>query len=188
MNLREQKERLRREIKGQRAEFASSYCQRADRAIFKYITELPEYQRAERILCFVSTEQEVHTFSVIEHALEQGKVVGVPRCTGKGIMEVCRIDGLEGLETGAYGILEPVRGAPVLLPEELGFAVVPCLSCSSTGRRLGYGGGYYDRYLLKTKAFKAVVCRAGSMREDIPVEAHDLRMDIVVSELGVWRV
>ena len=58
-------------------------------------------------------------------------------------------------------------------PEEIDLAVIPCCTCSQTGRRLGYGGGYYDRYLGRVAGVKAVICRDRIMRDDIPVEEHD---------------
>ena len=84
--------------------------------------------------------------------------------------------------------MEPEETAAVLFPEDLELVLVPCLTCSLSGKRLGYGGGYYDRYLARTRAFKAVLCRVRSMREDIPAEAHDAVMDAVISEMGVRRV
>ena len=62
-----------------------------------------------------------------------------------------------------------------------------CHACHD-GRRLGYGGGYYDRYLGRTRAVKAVICRERIMRADIPVEPHDQMMDMVISEKGVRRL
>lgn len=182
MSLAEQKRKMRKEMMAKAAELDAAYCRKADRSIFEYITDLAEYRQARRIFCFVGTELEIHTVPILEDALKKGKIVGVPRCEGKGIMNVCRIKRLDTLKEGRYGILEPEEDAAVILPEEIDFAVIPCLSCSCTGRRLGYGGGYYDRYLIRTKAFKAVICRAELMREDIPQEEHDVVMDAVVSE------
>ncbi|MCC8024215.1 MAG: 5-formyltetrahydrofolate cyclo-ligase [Clostridium sp.] len=188
MNLKERKRQMRREIKARVARLDGAYCRKADRSIFKHIIGLPEYRQAQRIFCFVGTQAEIDTAPIIEDALSKGKIVGVPRCVDKGIMNVCRIESLKGLEMGQYGILEPGEEAAILLPEEIDFAVVPCLSCSSTGKRLGYGGGYYDRYLAGTGAFKAVICRAQIMEEDIPWESHDVVMNAVVSECGVLRI
>lgn len=92
------------------------------------------------------------------------------------------------MEAGKYGILEPGAHASVIQPEEINLAIVPCMSCSHDGRRLGYGGGYYDRYLGRTQAVKAVICRERIMRADIPVEPHDQMMDMVISEKGVRRL
>lgn len=189
LELAEQKKMMRREIKAQIGGLKREYCQMADKAIFHYITSLPEYEEAKTLFCFVSMGGEINTAPVILDALGKGKRVGVPRCVERGIMEVRCIDSLDSLkEEGPYKIPEPGEGAPILCPEEIDLAVVPCLSCSSDGRRLGYGGGYYDRYLIKANAFKAVVCRAEIMREGIPVGAYDQVMDMVISEKGVKRL
>lgn len=188
MDKAELKRRLRREMGERAAKLDMAYCCEADRAIFRYITELPEYQQAKCIFCFVGTESEVDTVPIIKDVLKKDKILGVPRCVGKGVMDVCRIDSLDSLKPGRYGILEPGKDADLLRPEEIDVAVIPCLSCSPDGLRLGYGGGYYDRYLPQTKAFKTVICRERMMRENIPADLHDVVMDVVVCEMGVRRI
>lgn len=92
---------------------------------------MPEYRQAQRIFCFVGTQAEIDTAPIIEDALSKGKIVGVPRCVDKGIMNVCRIESLKGLEMGQYGILEPGEEAAILLPEEIDFAVVPAFHAAA---------------------------------------------------------
>lgn len=188
MVMDEQKKRLRKIIKEKVAGLDRIYTKAADQDIFSYVTGLPEYCRAETIFCFAGTGHEIDTAPIIEHALKQGKKVGVPKCVAKGVMEVRGIKGLRDLEPGKYGIPEPGSQAPVIQPEDIDLAVVPCLSCGSDGRRLGYGGGYYDRYMDRTRAVKAVICRERIMCEDIPMDVHDKQMDIVISEKGVRRL
>lgn len=188
MTMEEQKRELRKEIKERAAALGRGYTEAADRDIFCHVTGLPEYRKAETLFCFAGTSGEIDTAPIIEDALRQGKQVGVPKCIARGIMEVCRIESLGELEPGKFGILEPGNQAPVIPPEDIDLAVVPCLSCSSDGRRLGYGGGYYDRYLEHTRAVKAVICRERIMREDIPADVHDQAMDLVISETGVRRI
>lgn len=164
------------------------YCIQADQAIFRAVTGLEEYKMAETIFCFVGTKDEINTSLIINHALGKGKRVAVPRCVAKGVMEAFVIDSLECLEEGHYGIPEPGEDAPRIAPGDIDLAVIPCLSCSRTGKRLGYGGGYYDRYLQDVHGTKAVICREKVMREDIPMEEHDQMVDMVISENGVFRV
>ena len=182
------KKALRREIKAAVAALDEDYTKEADRRIFRYVAGLPEYEQADTLFCFVGTISEIDTAPILQDALRQGKRVGVPKCTARGIMEVREIRSLQDLEAGNYGIMEPGAHAPVIQPGEINLAVVPCMSCSSDGRRLGYGGGYYDRYLGSTRAVKAVICRGRIMRGDIPVEPHDQIMDMVISENGVRRL
>lgn len=189
MNTSEdRKKALRREIKEAVAALDKGYTREADLQIFRHVTGLPEYEQAGTLFCFAGTSSEIDTAPILEDALGQGKRVGVPKCTARGIMEVREIRSLRDLEAGKYGIMEPGAHTPVIQPEEIHLAIVPCMSCSHDGRRLGYGGGYYDRYLGRTRAVKAVICRERIMRADIPVEPHDQIMDMVISENGVWRL
>ena len=184
----DQKKALRHEIKEAVAALDEGYTREADTRIFRYVTGLPEFEQAGTLFCFVGTSGEIDTAPILEEALRLGKRVGVPRCISRGVMEVGEIRSLQDLEPGKYGILEPGVHAPVIQPEEISLAIVPCMSCSHDGRRLGYGGGYYDRYLDRTRAAKAVICRERVMRHDIPVEPHDQIMDMVISEDGVRRL
>mgnify|MGYP000441255458 CR=1 FL=1 len=73
-------------------------------------------------------------------------------------------------------------------PKEIDLALIPCLSCSRDGRRLGYGGGYYDRYLNQVKGTLAVLCRTVLMCDEIPTENHDKNMDFVICEEGILNI
>lgn len=187
MALAEQKKKIRAEVKQYRRELPTEYCRQSDAAIVSLVTELDEFKRADVIFCFVGAAEEVNTMPVIQEAWRLGKRVGAPLCVHKGIMEVRRIFAGADLQAGAYGISEPKQGLPLIAPEEIQLVIVPCLSCSHDGKRLGYGGGYYDRYLPQVQALKAVLCRERLIRNDIPVDEHDLRMDLVISEAGVRR-
>ena len=174
LNTSEDRKRaLRREIKAAVAALDKGYTKEADLQIFRHVAGLPEYEQAGTLFCFVGTSSEIDTAPILEDALRRGKRVGVPRCISRGIMEVREIRSFRDLEAGKYGIMEPGAHAPVIQAEEINLAIVPCMSCSHDGRRLGYGGGYYDRYLGRTRAVKAVICRERIMRADIPVEPHD---------------
>ena len=88
-------------------------------------------------------------------------------------------------EPGKYGILEPKEGCEKISPKAIHLALIPCLSCSMKGERLGYGGGYYDRYLQQITGTQAVLCRTALMCDEIPMEAHDRTIDFVICEAGV---
>lgn len=159
----------------------------ADARILDAAAALPEFQEAETIFCYVGMAGEINTRPLLEQILGSGKRLGVPRCQEKGIMHVCEIKDLTQLKKGYYGILEPDGACPVILPEEIDLAVIPCMSCDVQGRRLGKGGGYYDRYLEQTSFPKAALCRQQLMEREIPMEVHDQRMDLVITENDVIR-
>lgn len=188
MDMKQRKRELRKEVKAAIASLDPGYCREADGKIAASILALPEYQRAKTVFCFVSTDTEINTAPIIEDAWRQGKRVGVPRVEKMGIMHVYEIRSWEDLEDGFYGIREPGKAAPLIQPEELDFVVMPCLCCGHDGRRLGYGGGFYDRYMERLSTPRAVICREKIMRDDIPVDVHDLMVEMVISEDGVRRL
>ena len=90
---------------------------------------------------------------------------------------------MDDLEAGAYGILEPKKSCALVTAADIDFAVVPCLSFDRKGRRLGQGGGYYDRYLqMYPKAVTFGYAFEEQLCEAIPNEAHDRRLDFVVTQ------
>mgnify|MGYP003275024523 FL=1 len=179
------KQEMRKSVKKEAAQLTEAYCKDADEMIFRNIRALPEYQRADTVFCYVGTKTEINTMPILKDILENGKILGVPKCVAKGIMEVFRVESLEQLKEGAYGILEPKEECGRILPEQIDLALVPCLCCTKDGKRLGYGGGYYDRYLEKKEFTKVVLCREKLMKEFIPIDHHDVEMDLVISERGV---
>ena len=100
-------------------------------------------------------------------------------------MKVYAITSLDDLEEGAYGIMEPKDYCEEIPPQNIDLAFVPCVTCNKKGDRLGYGGGFYDRYLSRTDVRRVILCREKIMVSEIPVEEHDLRMEVVVSEEGM---
>lgn len=182
MNMQEEKKKVRKEIKQQIAGLSEEYCRTADAEIQRNTAEFLKKYPADMIFCFVGTLQEIDTKPILKEILRDGKRLGVPKCVGKGIMDVYEIRSLDELQPGSYGILEPKEGCPLIKPEEIELALVPCLSCNEDGWRLGYGGGFYDRYLVRTRAKRAVLCRSVLMRDNIPRDELDLQMDAVITE------
>lgn len=182
MNVEEQKKQLRKKIRQNVEALSKSYCDRADAEIFQNVVSLSEYRTAEVIFCYVGTRREVNTLPILNHALAAGKRVCVPKCISKGLMEAYEIHGEGDLETGQYGIYEPKSTCVRIPPENIHLAIVPCMTCSMDGSRLGYGGGYYDRYLTGTDFPKIILCREALAEEEIPTDNHDIRMDVVITE------
>lgn len=176
------KKELRKELIEQRKNLSSDYRHTADNIIIHKIIESKAYQEAHIIFCFVSMEDEINTKPIIEHALSTGKCVAVPKCIEKGIMHAYQITSFDDLGNGKYGILEPKKHCQLIKASDIDFAIVPCLSCNSEGYRIGYGGGYYDRYLSNLSCETAVVCYCEMMRENIPVEAFDVKIDILITD------
>lgn len=145
-----------------------------------------EFKDARVIFCFVGMENEVDTRAIIENAIALGKKVAVPLVVSRGIMEAKQIHSLDELSVQSFGILEPSKNAPTIMPEEIELAIVPCVACSHKGARLGYGGGFYDRY-MQTQSFpKFCLCYEKLTNEEIPMGRYDLTMDALITEIGIF--
>ncbi len=179
------KQALRAEIIARTKNLSPTYCREADEAICRWVVQSAVYEKAKTIFCYVGTEREIDTMRLIHIMMRDGKNVAVPLCTAKGVMEARRIEGMGDLVSGRYGILAPRLLCPVVPPEELDLVIVPCCTGNAKGERLGYGGGYYDRFLPQTKCPTMLLCRHQLEREDIPLESHDVAMDYFVTERGV---
>lgn len=184
MTKREEKNQLRRLLLEQMRALPPAYCRKADKAIYRHVAALPAYQTARTICVYVGMAHEIDTKPLIKRMLAGGKRVGVPLCVGKGVMEIREIGGLDELQPGTWGILEPAPDAPLLQPDEIDLGLIPCVSGNEEGQRLGYGGGFYDAYLAKAPFLRVLLCRKAMMTAPIPLEPHDAMMDVVVSEDG----
>jgi 5-formyltetrahydrofolate cyclo-ligase len=179
---------LRNEIRLKEKDLTKEYCHVADSEIYNKILGLPEYESANMVFCFVSTTKEINTYPIIEHALAAGKKVCVPKCISQGIFHVFEITSLDCLEKGKHGIMEPKENSARVYSKDIDFGIIPCMSCNKHGERIGHGGGYYDRFLMKSTFPSAVVCRDKLINEQIPTTDHDFVIGIIVTEEGVWRV
>lgn len=179
------KQALREQLAARVKNLSSTYCREADESICRLVIHSDAYEKARTVFCYVGTEREIDTMRLIHIMMRDGKKVAVPLCTDKGHMEARRIEGMGDLVSGKYGILAPRLQCPVVLPEELDLVIVPCCTGNARGERLGYGGGYYDRYLPRTKCPTFLLCRHQLEREEIPTEEHDVLLDYFITERGV---
>ena len=180
------KQAIRSEVAARVKNLSPVYCREADEAICRSLLQSQLYQKARTVLCYVGRPSEINTMSLLRTALQDGKLLALPLCTPeKGVMEVRQISGLGDLVTGRFHILAPKLQCPLVSPEDIDLAVVPCATASTQGARLGYGGGYYDRVLLQTRCPVVALCRTQLLREDIPMEEFDVVMDYLVTEKGI---
>ncbi|MCI2058764.1 MAG: 5-formyltetrahydrofolate cyclo-ligase [Oscillibacter sp.] len=187
MTRADEKKQLRSEVRAAMRQMDEGYAARADKAIAATILKLPEYQSAGTVFCFATFGREINTHPILEDALRAGKRLCVPLCTGMGLMELHIITSLSQLTPGSYNIPEPPAESPTVTPDEVDFAVIPCLSCDHAGRRLGRGGGFYDRFLADYRSGAVMVCRERLIREELPVEPHDRPVHWVVTENGLYE-
>lgn len=187
-NIQEIKKALRKKMLSQSLKLTEHYKRDSDRRIIELLLELPEYKRANSVFCFVGLEHEINTRPFLKHVLADGKILAVPLCTEKGIMEARRILSLDELKKGYYGLFQPDESSELIPINNIEFAVNPCLTADHKGNRLGHGGGYYDNLFNKNPDVPAaVICREHMCNRVIPIESFDHCFQITVTENSVFR-
>lgn len=181
------KKELRRRFLAERAALSATDKQQIDREITRRVLESEAFERAGCVFAYVSTPQEIDTRALLRAALDAGKTVCVPLCGAAGVMTARRIVSLDALRPGVYGIEEPEADAPEIAPSEIDLAVTPALACDLNGYRLGYGGGYYDRFFCRTKAVRMALCAGARLVDALPHDALDQKCDWIITERQVLR-
>ena len=187
MTAAEEKRLLRERVRRQERALSADYLERSGRAIVAAVRTMDAYRKAECLCCFVGTGPEIDTRPLLRDALSAGKRLCVPRCTGRGVMEMRLVSSPDGLSPGPLGIPEPSADSPVVPPAEIDLSVIPCLACDRFGNRLGRGGGYYDRFLNAYRGASVLLCREALLLDSVPMEAHDVPLPLTLSERGFYR-
>lgn len=189
IDLREYKGELRRGIKQWRASLKEDYKSALDAEIERRLLATYQYRNCTTVLIYASTAIEVNTFGIIERALRDGKRVALPRCVkGTRDMVFRYITDVSQLERGSFGVLEPSEDLPEWNRSSGALAVVPALSLDSFGYRLGYGGGYYDRFLSKFKGETIGITYSRNYRYRLNHGRYDVPLGAVLTEKFVRKI
>lgn len=174
--MREIKRALRRELIERRKAMSCEIKQAADRDIFCRLKPLAD--KASAVFTYVSTEIEVDTHELIGYCLEQKIPLAVP-VSGNSELSFYYIDSMAELAPGRFNIYEPIYRDKRAFPDSAALCVVPALCADGDGLRLGYGRGYYDRYLAGFCGTSVIICY-GSFKRAVPAEKHDFRADLTI--------
>ncbi|MBR5508967.1 MAG: 5-formyltetrahydrofolate cyclo-ligase, partial [Lachnospiraceae bacterium] len=179
---KEQKKEIRTEVKRRRAEAELEALHENSVKIIERFTELEAYRKAEILLAYVDAKREVETRLLMAQAWKDGKKVAAPRVDGDGIMHYYYLNSLEELESGSFGIMEPKEECP-LCETEKGLLLMPGVAFDVHCHRVGYGGGYYDRYLEKHPGLVHIALAFEFQVFDaVPFEEHDILPEMIVTE------
>lgn len=183
------KKQLREQMILERDRFSQSERESRSQLIVSQLVSLRAYQKAEVIFVYISFRSEVDTHRFIKRAKEDGKRIAVPISIPKDkVLLPFEISGLDDLAPGTWGILEPVKDScrPVD-SREIDLAVVPGLAFDHSFHRLGYGAGYYDRFLpsLRKDAVKLGIGYDFQLLDRLPVEKFDIPLDGVITNIGL---
>ena len=188
--LIQKKEEIRKRIESQRRQLSQTDIATKSRIICDKLVRFDAFQSAETIHSYVAWRNEVNTHELIKSTLKEGRRVVVPvvDLPNHALLH-SEIEQFEELQPGTFGILEPpksfLRSVPI---SDLDLIIVPGVAFDLRGDRIGYGGGYYDRFLRQTSAKKVALAYHFQIVDQIPTNARDQSVDIVVTEKGVFEI
>ncbi len=189
IDLREYKGELRLKAREYRASLSEKEKNQLDGAIYSRLIATYQYRECKVLLIYASTAIEVDTSRIINHALQNGRRVALPRCIkGTRDMVFHYITDIGQLESGAFGVMEPQEHLPEWQQSDGGLAVVPALMLDGYGYRLGYGGGYYDRFLSGFKGDTVGITYSANYCNRLNHGRYDVPLGAVLTDSFVKRI
>ncbi len=183
----DQKIQFRKRALNLRATLSPRARWQKSRCITGRVLQWLPFIRAQKILLYASFRDEVETWPLLRAALAQNKEIYLPRTLVRlQKLAIHRLRHFGELFPGAYGILEPSPRSDQIDPSELDLIICPGVAFDSLGGRIGYGGGFYDRLLIKAPEVpRAALAFACQIFPELPLAPHDVRMDVVITEFGL---
>lgn len=175
---------LRKSVIGQMNELAKSEHASKSSAILEKLLEDPDFQQAESIGVTISRWPEVDTMPLIETCWRLGKKVAAPKCFAKGrTMDFRLFDSFEQLEVVYMDLKEPIEASTQPIgADSIDLLIVPGVVFTESGYRIGFGGGYYDRYLSGYSGNTRSLAFELQLAAGLPVESHDIPVDGIITE------
>ena len=175
------KDELRKEIRTKRCELDEDTVRNSATAIWNRLKELKEFKITSRIYVYHAFRNEVDTCNIIQYGFDHGIEICLPKIHDK-TMDFYKITSYKQLKKGYMGILEPDETARKVELHH-GIVIVPGTAFDNNCNRMGYGGGYYDRFLYKNPNLTKIgIAYDFQIFDTIPVESYDIPMDYVITE------
>lgn len=184
----EKKAALRKELRAKRRALSPDEVTKASEAVADKVTALPEFSSAELILSYMPAKNELDVSLINRAARAAGKKLAFPLCIENGGLRLLVPEDENAFTVGSYGIMEPdAARSEEVTAEALELIIVPAVAFTRGLRRLGQGGGYYDRLLEKTHAITVGVGYDFQLLDELPLEPHDRSLDIAVTPSELIR-
>ena len=189
LTLKEEKKKLREEILKLRSEISDSERKEAEDAVVMKLLSLASFRFAETVLLYYPIKGELNILPLAEAAIKAGKKVAFPLCdTESSTMTYHLVSDLSDLKEGSYGIPEPTSKLPLYTPskEKNDLIIIPGVCFDRHGYRVGYGKGYYDRYLNSFGGTAVGVTFHKLLRPSVPRGRFDKHVSLIVTEKGAF--
>ena len=179
---------LRKELIKKRNELTTDEVATLSEAIINNLFKLIDFEKMKSIMLYYPIQNEVSTEKLIEFCNDKKKKVVLPKVI-KEKREIipCKIADTDHLKLGEYNIMEPFE-YEIIDKNEIDVVIVPGVGFSKKGYRLGYGAGYYDKFLMDYKGLKVGICYSLQLVEDVYEEEHDIKMDYIVTDSEIFAI
>ena len=178
----------RRESRKVRDTVTKEVLREGSRAVCRLILESSHWMQAEQIMLYMPLPDELDIKPLLLNGLKNKKRVALPRfSTRNNVYEISEISSLNNLVAGKFGISEPSKTSKKMDMMQLDLVIICGLAFDRLGGRLGRGGGFFDRLLSETNAKKCGVCFDQQVHAAVPMEKHDIKMDMIATPSG-WLV
>ena len=181
-NEQQSKKQLRQALLNQRRQIAHAAWQQKSQLLSDRLSNWQIFQQAQNILAFTSFRQEPDLSYLWQRFPK--KNWGFARCVATDLIwhQVDVTDFASNMRSGAFNILEPCHDLPLMDLENIDLILIPALACDRQGYRLGYGGGFYDRWLPNATGLKVGIIFEQFYMELLPHDAWDVRLDLIITE------
>ena len=179
MSVNIQKAALRKHLLEKRDATSAELRDILSERIHQNLKRITSFTNSQNIACYFPIGSEIDTHNIMLDMLEQDKNLLLPRIVNNNL-EFCIVPNLEKLEKGSFEIMEPRDSCKKA--EKINCVLIPTVGVSKSGVRLGYGKGYYDRFLSSTDAVKISLTYSKQIVKSIPSDSHDIKIDWIVTE------
>ena len=187
MTISEEKKEARKKILSERRALDAQYVSNASLKIAECFLDLAIKTHADTVLLFYPIKNEPELLCITDKLRARGITVGFPISVTKTLtLDFRAVNDLSDMSLGAYGICEPRQSDPIIKANEHTLCAVPALAFDRRGFRLGYGKGYYDRFLSEFAEKSIGLCYSRLLCDALPTDEHDCSVDEVFCEEGGW--
>ena len=184
--MTENKNELRQKYRTLRDSFGEEFIKSASGSACELLAKSECFQNADILLLYYPIKNEISPLPLMEMAQKMGKKIAFPVCnTGNNTLSFCVINSIDELIPSSFGISEPLLSNEAPILTERTVALIPALAYSKNGHRLGYGKGYYDRFLNNFEGISVGFSYSALVLNSIPHEAHDVPVKMIITESEV---
>ena len=183
------KTELRQKYRALRDSFGEEFISKASQCACENIQKTKEFKNADIILLYYPIKNEISPLFLFEVCVKMGKTLAFPVCQKNGVGLIFKkVTSLDELLPSSFGLFEPNETCETIIPSENTLCITPAIVFSKDGHRLGYGKGYYDRFLMNFTGTRVGFSYSALVCDTLPCEQHDIPLNMIITESEVLEI